>query len=55
MSLLSLLNITLFCMFQVFWSQALRDLISLNKDRTGAPSIGRQSLNHWTVREVPHI
>ena len=29
------------------------DLTSLTRDQTGVPCIGRQSLNHWTSREVP--
>ena len=29
------------------------DLSSPTGDRTCTPSIGRQSLNHWTTREVP--
>ena len=28
------------------------DLSVLTRDRTHAPCIGRQSLNHWTAREV---
>ena len=28
------------------------DLSALTRDRTHAPCIGRQSLNHWTAREV---
>ena len=30
-----------------------RNLISLNRDRTGAPYIGSMSLTHWTTRKVP--
>ena len=29
------------------------NLISLTRDQTLTPSIGRQSLNHWITREVP--
>ena len=29
------------------------DHSSLTRDRTSTPCIGRQSLNHWTTREVP--
>ena len=28
------------------------DLSSLTRDQTHTPCIGRQSLNHWTAREV---
>ena len=31
----------------------MRDLSSLTRDRTHAPAAEGQSLNHWTVREVP--
>ena len=31
------------------------DLSSPTKDQTHIPCIGRQSLNHWTTREVPLI
>ena len=31
------------------------DLSSLTRDRTHTPCIGRQSLNHWTTREVHKI
>ena len=29
------------------------DLISLTRDRTHVPCIGRQIPNHWTIKEVP--
>ena len=38
----------------VFWPGGLWDLRSLTRDRTRTPCIGRQSLNHWTAREVPY-
>ena len=42
-----------FCfMLWFFWLQVMRNLSSPTRDRTGTPSIGRQSLNHWT-REFP--
>ena len=31
------------------------DLISPTRNQTRTPYIGRQSLNHWTTREVPLI
>ena len=31
------------------------DLSSPTKDQTHIPCIGRQSLNHWTSREVPEV
>ena len=40
-------------MFWFFWPQGMWDLISLTRDQTRNPCIGRGSLNHWTTREVP--
>ena len=40
----------------VFWLQGMWDFSSLNKDSTKdstSPAVGRQSLNHCTVREAP--
>ena len=39
----------------LFYVLAVRkvDLRSPTKDRTLIPCIGRQSLNHWTTKEVP--
>ena len=34
-------------------SRHVGDLNSSTSDRTHVPCIGRQSLNHWTTREVP--
>ena len=31
------------------------DLISLIRDRNSAPCIRRESLNHWTTREVSNL
>ena len=39
-------------MFLVFWPRGMWDLSSLTRDQTRTPCVGRQSLNHWTVREV---
>ena len=36
----------------VFWSWGIWDLSSQTRDQTHTPCIGRQSLNHWTTREV---
>ena len=38
--------------FFFFCSPDMRDLISLTKDQTCTPCIGRWNLNHWTTREV---
>ena len=43
----SLLNLLQYC----FWG--MWDLTSLTRDQTCTPCIGRQSVNHWTTREVP--
>ena len=37
----------------VFWLRGMWDLSSPTRDRTLTPCIKRQSLNHWTTREVP--
>ena len=37
------------------WPQGMWDLNSVIKDWTFISCIGRQSLNHWTTREVPGI
>ena len=37
----------------VFWPWGICDLGSPTRDQTHTPCIGRQSLNHWTTREVP--
>ena len=39
----------------VFWPQGVWDLSSSTRDPTHTPCIGRQSLNHWTAREVPRL
>ena len=41
--------------FQVlaFWPRGMWDLISPTRDQTHTSCTGRQSLNHWTTREVP--
>ena len=39
----------------VFWPQGLWDLSSLTRDQICTLPIGRQSLNHWTTREVPLV
>ena len=52
-SLLNFLTIMLLLLCWCFWSQGMWDLSFLTKDQT--PSIGRQSLNPWTIREVPRL
>ena len=52
----SLLNLFQYCCCFMFWFLGLQDmwdLSSLTRDRTCTPCIGRQSLNHWTARELP--
>ena len=42
----------------IAWAQLLHgmwDLSSLTRDWTCVPCIGRQTLNHWTTREVPAL
>ena len=52
-SLLNLLQYCLCFMFLAFWTGGMWYLSSPTRDRTCTPCIGRQSLNHWTTREVP--
>ena len=40
-------------MFWSFWPRGMWHLSSLTRDQTHNPCTGRQSLNHWTTREVP--
>ena len=40
-------------MFWFFGPQSTWDLSLPTRDQTHTPCIGRQSLNHWTTREVP--
>ena len=42
-------------MFLFFWLRGMFDLSSFTRDRSCTPCIGRQSLNHWTAREVPMV
>ena len=52
MSLLNLLH-NCFCVYvSVFWLQGLCALTSPTREWTHTPCITRQSLNHWTTREV---
>ena len=37
----------------VFWPRGMWDRSSPTRHRTCTPCIGRQSLNHWTPRDVP--
>ena len=47
--------VTILVLFYVLvpWLQGKGDLTSLTRDPTHTPCIGRQSLKHWTAREVP--
>ena len=38
----------------VFWPRGMWDLSSPTRDQTLTPSIGRQSLNHWTTSGSPY-
>ena len=52
----SLLNLLQHCFCFMFWffgPEACGILVSLSRDQTYNPFIGRRSLNHWTAREVP--
>ena len=52
----SILNLLQYCycfMFWSFWPWGTWHLSSLTRDQTHNPCTGRQSLNHWTTREVP--
>ena len=49
----SLLNLLQYCLFHVLVSWPWGMWISPTRDWTHTPCIGRQSLNHWTTREVP--
>ena len=40
------------CFCLVFWPRGMWDLSSPTRDQTHTSCIGRQSLNHWTAREV---
>ena len=37
----------------VFWLRGMWDLSCLIRDRTRTPCVGRRSLNHWIMRDVP--
>ena len=39
----------------IFWLQGMWDLSSPTRGETCIPCTGKQSLNHWTAREVPHV
>ena len=39
----------------VFWPQVMWNLTSPTGDQTHLPCVGRQSLNYWITREVPHV
>ena len=44
-----------FLCFVFFWPVSMWCLSSLTRNRTHTPCIGRQGLNHCTIREVPVI
>ena len=46
-------TISLLLYVLVFWPRGMWALSSPTRDQTRIPCIGRQSLNHWTAREVP--
>ena len=52
-SLLNLLQYASALCFVFFWPRCMWDFNSLTRGQTHTPCIGRQSLNHWTTREVP--
>ena len=45
-------NVASVLCFVFFWLRGMWDLSSLTRDWTHATCVGRQSLNHWTTREV---
>ena len=49
------MNLLQYCFCFMFWFFGPEDLSSLTRDQTCTPCIGRESLNHWTAREVPQI
>ena len=53
-----LLNLLQYCfcvMVCFFWPGGMLDLSPPTRDWTHTTCIGRQSLNHWTAREVPAL
>ena len=53
----SLLNLLQYCLLYAlaFWLLGIEDLSLLTRDQTCSPCIGRQSLIHWIMREVPLV
>ena len=47
--------VTILLLFYVlaFWPRGMGDLSPTTRDGIHTTCIGRQSLNHWTTREVP--
>ena len=37
----------------MFWLVGMWDLRSSTRDQTHTPCTGKESLNHWAVKEVP--
>ena len=56
-SLLNFFFFTILLLLYVltFWPPGKWDLSSLTKDQTHSLCLGRQSLNHWSTREIPVI
>ena len=50
--LLNLLQYCFCCLCSIFWLWVTWNLSSLTRDWTCTSCIGRQSLNHWTTKEV---
>ena len=51
-------SLFVFCLFFFLFLASLhgiQDLSSLTRDRTHAPAVEAQSVNHWTAREVPSL
>ena len=52
---LLLLYVHMYIHICFFCLRGMWDLSSLTRDQTCTSYIGRQSVNHWTTREVPRI
>ena len=54
-SFIEFVTILLLLYILVFWLWYMWDLSSPTRDQTHTPCIGRRSLNHWTIREIPPL
>ena len=54
-TILLLLYVHMYIHICFFCLRGMWDLSSLTRDQTCTSYIGRQSVNHWTTREVPRI